>query len=72
MGYILRFFLKVGVFPFYYWVMPVIRGLSWPASWLFCTLQKVIPLMAFSVILEFFFSFRGCLCFINGLMVRGG
>ncbi len=27
--------------------------------------------MAFSVILESFFSFRGCLCFIKGY-VRGG
>lgn len=54
----LAVFLKVGVFPFYYWVIPVMSGLSWPASWVFCTLQKIIPLMAFSVILESFLVLR--------------
>uniref|UniRef100_UPI0030FEF719 NADH dehydrogenase subunit 2 n=1 Tax=Thyasira tokunagai TaxID=3055801 RepID=UPI0030FEF719 len=63
-------FLKVGVFPFYYWVMPVMSGLSWPASWLFCTLQKIIPLMAFSVMLESFLVL-GDICALLSVMLGG-
>uniref|UniRef100_A0AB39CC69 NADH-ubiquinone oxidoreductase chain 2 n=1 Tax=Thyasira tokunagai TaxID=3055801 RepID=A0AB39CC69_9BIVA len=62
--------MKVGIFPFYYWVMPVMSGLSWQSSWIFCTLQKVIPLMVFCVVLEFFVLLSD-LCAVMSVMVSG-
>lgn len=66
----LGLFMKIGVFPFYYWVIPVMAGLSWGARWLFCTLQKIIPLMAFCVILEFFVFIRD-ICALIRVIVAG-
>ena len=36
--------IKVGLFPFHFWVPGVMAGLSWDACFLVSTLQKVVPL----------------------------
>nr|BAV25173.1 NADH dehydrogenase subunit 2 [Conchocele cf. bisecta HPD1644] len=66
----LGIFMKVGVFPFYSWVAPVMLGLSWVASWIFCTLQKIVPLMVFSVMLEYF-AVLSDMCALISVMVAG-
>lgn len=63
-------FIKVGVFPFYFWVVPVIIGLSWRGGWIFCTFQKVIPLMVFRPIISYYTVLRD-LCGLLRVMVAG-
>lgn len=41
---LLGILIKLGAFPFYFWVAPVVRKLSWPACKIVLVLQKVTPL----------------------------
>ncbi|YP_009305281.1 NADH dehydrogenase subunit 2 (mitochondrion) [Ruditapes philippinarum] len=45
---LLGMLIKLGAFPFYFWVAPVVSKLSWPACKIVLVLQKVTPLWVVS------------------------
>nr|YP_009943030.1 NADH dehydrogenase subunit 2 [Villorita cyprinoides]QOD40735.1 NADH dehydrogenase subunit 2 [Villorita cyprinoides] len=42
-GFVLGLFLKLGLFPFHFWVASVASGMSWMSCFLVLVVQKVIP-----------------------------
>uniref|UniRef100_UPI0030E12BD6 NADH dehydrogenase subunit 2 n=1 Tax=Stenchaetothrips minutus TaxID=3118776 RepID=UPI0030E12BD6 len=40
----LAIFLKLGMFPFHFWMISVLEGLEWMLAFLVMTLQKIIPI----------------------------
>lgn len=48
----LRLILKLGAFPFHFWLPPVIAGLSWAINLVLATWQKIAPLFLLSTITQ--------------------
>nr|YP_009498473.1 NADH dehydrogenase subunit 2 [Dosinia japonica]AWK60543.1 NADH dehydrogenase subunit 2 [Dosinia japonica] len=48
---LLGVFVKLGVFPFYFWVPSVMSGLSWFGCFIISVIQKVVPLWVVSNLL---------------------
>lgn len=50
-------FIKIGLFPFHFWLVDVGEGLSWMGFIVFLTLQKLIPLYILSLIEIYYLEF---------------
>lgn len=48
---IISIFIKIGIFPFHFWVIPIIEGLTWFNCLLLSTLQKIVPLILLFIII---------------------
>lgn len=49
---IISIFIKLGIFPFHFWIISVIEGMEWNISLILITIQKVIPLIIITFILQ--------------------
>nr|BAU24801.1 NADH_dehydrogenase_subunit_2 [Lepetodrilus nux] len=49
---ILSLLLKLGAFPFHFWLPSVMAGLSWPMNLILTTWQKIAPLFLLSTIVQ--------------------
>jgi len=49
---IIRLLLKLGAFPFHFWLPPVIAGLSWTINLVLTTWQKIAPLFLLATITQ--------------------
>nr|AAN64183.1 NADH dehydrogenase subunit 2 [Thrips imaginis] len=45
---ILAIFMKLGMFPFHFWMISIIEGMEWEQAFILMTLQKIIPIMILS------------------------
>lgn len=50
--FILSIFIKLGVFPFHFWILTTIEGLSWIICFILLRLQKIIPLIILILIIH--------------------
>nr|YP_009255702.1 NADH dehydrogenase subunit 2 [Tylomelania sarasinorum]AND97136.1 NADH dehydrogenase subunit 2 [Tylomelania sarasinorum] len=48
----LGLFMKMGVFPFYFWLPSVMAGLSWVSCLLLTTWQKVVPVFLVAAVMD--------------------
>nr|ALK03378.1 NADH dehydrogenase subunit 2 [Lepetodrilus schrolli] len=53
---IMSLLLKLGAFPFHFWLPPVMAGLSWPMNLVLTTWQKIAPLFLLSAIAQMWAS----------------
>uniref|UniRef100_UPI0030E336CC NADH dehydrogenase subunit 2 n=1 Tax=Ernothrips longitudinalis TaxID=3045428 RepID=UPI0030E336CC len=63
---ILSIFMKLGLFPFHFWMISAIEGMSWNTAFLLMTIQKIIPITILSFLVKQNFIILFCL--LNSLM----
>uniref|UniRef100_UPI0030E5D21D NADH dehydrogenase subunit 2 n=1 Tax=Arorathrips mexicanus TaxID=1291224 RepID=UPI0030E5D21D len=50
--FFLSLFMKLGMFPFHFWMLATIEGLSWTICFILLTIQKIIPLITMMMMMQ--------------------
>nr|YP_010615503.1 NADH dehydrogenase subunit 2 [Megalurothrips usitatus]WAT94211.1 NADH dehydrogenase subunit 2 [Megalurothrips usitatus] len=48
----LSLLMKAGVCPFHFWTLKIMEGLSWNSCFILLTIQKIIPMFTFSLLIQ--------------------
>lgn len=64
-------FLKLGIFPFHFWMISVIEGLEWDTAFIIITIQKIIPISVLIIFIHQKIIILFCLIRSTVAAIRG-